>query len=190
MTVVNLVTEQSIEHAILGLLGAKQVLADGLPDGLGEIGDLKMPSGKGSLVDRMRSMLETADTLGPRIVSPEDAAVAALRQRHGEKVLRAEVQTDAAGETRLLAVLDVEAATVSDEARRLGQRPDASAIPIEVVDRAAWLTIQRLMTSGFVTLGGLSRRVLYATQDVAGEIPPSPSWGGTGREASRVGDSR
>src|SRR5207302_11440087 len=68
VTVVNLVTEGSIEHAILHLLNVKQALADGLMDGLGDIGELKMPSGKGALVERMRSMLEAADTLGPRIV--------------------------------------------------------------------------------------------------------------------------
>ncbi|CAN0499348.1 unnamed protein product, partial [Phaeothamnion confervicola] len=57
VTVINLVTEGSIEHAILHLLNVKQVLADGLLDGHGDIGALKMPSGRGALVDRMRSML-------------------------------------------------------------------------------------------------------------------------------------
>jgi superfamily II DNA or RNA helicase len=163
VTVVNLVTEQSIEHAILGLLGAKQALADGLLDGLGEIGELKMPSGKGSLVDRMRMMLEKADTLGPRIVPPEEAATAALRQRHGDLVLHVEeIKADGAGGARLLAVLDLEPAACAAEGERLAQRPDAAALPVEVLDRATWLTIQRLAASGLLTLSGGTRRVLHA----------------------------
>jgi SNF2 family DNA or RNA helicase len=54
------VAENTIEHSILHLLGAKQALADGLLDGLGEVGALKMPSGRGALIERMRAMLDGA----------------------------------------------------------------------------------------------------------------------------------
>jgi len=169
VTVVNLVTEHSIEHAIMGLLNTKQALADGLLDGLGEVGALKMPSGKGSLIDRMRMMLESADTLGPRVVSPEDAATAALRARHGDLVLRVEVQAEPGGATRLLAVLDLESDALSAEAERLARRPDGAALPIEVVDRATWLTIRRLAATGMVNLGSGARRVLHASAELAEE---------------------
>ena len=46
VSVVNLVTENSIEHSILHLLGQKQALADGVLDGDGDLGALKMPSGR------------------------------------------------------------------------------------------------------------------------------------------------
>ncbi|MEO8927300.1 MAG: DEAD/DEAH box helicase, partial [Caulobacteraceae bacterium] len=173
VTVVNLVTEASIEHAMLGLLGAKQALADGLLDGIGEVGALKMPSGKGSLVDRMRSMLETADTLGPRIVSPEEAVTATLRARLGDVVLRVEVQTDPNGAVRLLAVLDLEADALAVEAERLSRRADAAAVPIEVVDRATWLTLRRLSRSGMIAPAGGPRRVLHASPDLADDKPAS-----------------
>ena len=169
VTVVNLVTEGSLEHSILGLLVAKQALSDGLLDGLGDIGALKMPSGRGSLVQRMAEMLEAADSLGPRIVSVEDAAVEALRQRHGDSVLRIDSQTGADGSVRLLAVLDVHGDTLGIEAERLSRRSDAAAMPIEVVDRATWLALRRLNTLGMVRMADGARRVLYTAPELADE---------------------
>ncbi len=167
VTVINLVTEGSIEHAILHLLNVKQVLADGLLDGHGDIGALKMPSGKGALVDRMRSMLEAADGLGPKIVSPEDAIAADLRRRHGERALRIESQTGPGGAARMLAVLDLDAEGLTAEAQHLSRRRDASSLPVEVLDRATWLTLRRLAQSGMVDLTGGSRRALHVSPDFA-----------------------
>lgn len=167
VTVINLITEGSIEHAILHLLNVKQVLADGLLDGHGDVGALKMPSGRGALVDRMRSMLEAADGLGPKIVSPEDALAADLRRRHGERVLRIEVQTGPGGATRMLAVLDLGAEGLAAEAELLGRRQDASGLPVEILDRATWLTLRRLAQSGMVDLSSGSWRVLHVSPDFA-----------------------
>lgn len=167
VTVINLVTEGSIEHAILHLLNVKQVLADGLLDGQGDIGALKMPSGKGALVDRMRSMLEAADGLGPKILSPEDAIAADLRRRHGERALRIEIQTGPGGAARMLAVLDLDAGGLAAEVEQLNRRQDASSLSVEVLDRAMWLTLRRLARSGMVDLTGGSRRVLHVSPDFA-----------------------
>lgn len=167
VTVINLVTEGSIEHAILHLLNVKQVLADGLLDGHGDIGALKMPSGKGALVDRMRSMLEAADGLGPKIVSPEDAIAADLRRRHGERALRIEVQTAPGGAGRMLAVLDLDPGDLAAEVEQLNRRQDATSPPVEVLDRATWLTLRRLARSGMIDLTSRSRRVLHISPDFA-----------------------
>ncbi len=183
VTVVNLVTEGSIEHAIMHLLNVKQALADGLLDGRGDLGALKMPSGRGALVDRMRSMLDAADTLGPRVVAPEEAVMEELRHRHGDSVLRIEVQGGPGGALRMLAVLDLDAEALASEADRLGRRAEAASLPIEVVDRAAWLAIQRLSRSGMVELSGGARRVLYVSPELADleratdrPVAPSSRW--------------
>ena len=57
MTVVNLVCENSIEHGILHLLGQKQALADGVLDGRGDLGALKMPSGRAAMIERMQALM-------------------------------------------------------------------------------------------------------------------------------------
>ena len=173
VTVINLVTEGSIEHSMLDLLGAKRALAEGLIDGLGDIGQLKMPSGRGSLVERMRLLLEKADALGPRIVPPEEVLAADLTTRHGERVLRIEVRSGPGDAMRMLAVLDLEPDALAAEAARLNARDGAAALPVEVVDRSTWVTVGRLVGSGILGLTGGTRRVLRAAPDLA-DIGNSP----------------
>jgi hypothetical protein len=167
VTVVNLVTEGSIEHAILHLLNVKQALSDGLLDGAGDIGALKMPSGKGALIERMRAMLDSADSLGPRIVSAEEAAADELRRLHGDRVLRIEVTTASSGAQRMLVVLDLATDDLAQEARRLSDTQDPTALAIEVVDRAAWLSLRRLAKAGLLSLTDTRRRVLHVSPELA-----------------------
>ena len=167
VTVVNMVTEGSIEHAILHLLNVKQALSDGLLDGAGDIGALKMPSGKGALVERMRSMLESADSLGPRIVSAEEAAAEDLRRRHGDRVSLIEVTTHPSGVQRMLVVLDLAADELARETMRLSKSQDPAALSIEVVDRATWLALRRLAKSGMLSMTDAQRRVLHVSPDLA-----------------------
>ena len=76
VSVVNLVTEDSIEHSILHLLGRKQALADGVLDGAGDLAALKMPSGRAALVERMQAMMAARPVA--RVVPPEETVVADL----------------------------------------------------------------------------------------------------------------
>lgn len=167
VTVINLVAEKTIEHSILHLLDAKQALSDGLLDGQGEVGALKMPSGRGALIERMRAMLDGVETLVPRIVRPEEALAARLRERHGEQVLRIEVRTTQEGAIRMLAVLDLDPpALVAEEGLLRDQ-----GVPVEIVDRASWLALRRLAAAGMVGLTGGQARVLYATAEFADAAP-------------------
>ena len=86
VTVVNLVCENSIEHQILHLLGRKQALADGVLDGQGDLGALKMPSGRAAMIERIEAMMRTPAAAAPRILAPEEAITEELRRRHGERV--------------------------------------------------------------------------------------------------------
>ncbi len=167
VTVINLVTEGSIEHAMLHLLNVKQALSDGLLDGAGDIGALKMPSGKGALVERMRAMLESADALGPRIVSAEDAVAEDLRFRHGDRVSLIEVTTAPSSAQRMLVVLDLAPDELLQETARLSNRQDPAALSIDVIDQATWLTLRRLAKSGMLSLTGAPRRVLHVSPNLA-----------------------
>ncbi len=167
VTVVNLITEGGIEHAMLHLLNVKQALSDGLLDGAGDIEALKMPSGKGAMVERLRAMLDSADSLGPRIVSAEDAAAEDLRRRHGDRVLQIDVTTVPSGAPRMLVVLDLTADELAQETARLSHSQDPASLSIEVVDRATWLVLRRLAKSGMVSLTEAPRRVLHVSPDLA-----------------------
>src|SRR5712691_5861803 len=88
VSVINLVTEDSIEHNILHLLGRKQALADGVIDGTGDLAALKMPSGRAAFVERMQAMM--AARPAARVIPPEEALVADLVARHGDRALLVE----------------------------------------------------------------------------------------------------
>ena len=118
VTVVNLVCEDSIEHQILHLLGAKQALADGVLDGEGNLATLKMPSGRGAMIERMEAMMAAQERVAPRIVSPEETMADELAHRHGERALLIEARTGADGRARILAVLDLDGEALAAEAKR------------------------------------------------------------------------
>jgi superfamily II DNA or RNA helicase len=118
VAVINLVTENSIEHSILHLLGQKQALADGVIDGEGDLGALKMPSGRGALIERMQAMMDEPKRLAPRVLSPEEAFVADLVARLGDKVLSVESRKGAAGRQNLLVVLDLDTPALAAEIER------------------------------------------------------------------------
>ena len=172
VTVVNLVCEDSIEHQILHLLGHKQALADGVLDGLGDLGALKMPSGRAAMIERMQAMMQAEESVTPRILSPEEAFTEELRRRHGERALLIEARTGGDGRVRLLAVLDLEAEAITAETKRYEVRREIGPV-VEVIDRPTWLAMRRLAASGMIALAEGQSRVLHQSPDVAVAADPS-----------------
>jgi superfamily II DNA or RNA helicase len=175
VTVVNLVCEDSIEHSMVHLLGAKQALADGVLDGQGDLAALKMPSGRAALVERMQALMQAADTavaerVAPRgdetqPMPPEDAIAVQLLQYHGARALLVEARQGSDGRTRVLAVLDLDRQALKAEAQRLAA-VDAS-MTVEVIDRATWITLQRLQASGMIQIMDGDPRVLHRAAGLA-----------------------
>jgi len=169
VTVVNLVCESSIEHGILHLLGQKQALAEGILDGQGDITKLKLPSGRAAMIERMQAMMQAAEQAAPRIVTADEAIAEELRKRHGERALLIEARRGADGRLRVLAVLDLDADGLAAEARRAAERNDESAPAVEVIDRATWLAMRRLETTGMLKLADGSIRILHRSAELAGD---------------------
>ena len=172
VTVVNLVCEDSIEHQILHLLGHKQALADGVLDGQGDLGALKMPSGRAAMIERMQAMMQAEASVAPRILSPEEAFAEELRRRHGERALLIEARTGGDGRVRLLAVLDLDGEALAAEAKRHEARREVGPA-VEVIDRPTWLAMRRLAASGMITLAEGQSRVLHQSPDFAAAADPS-----------------
>ena len=154
VSVVNLVTEDSIEHNILHLLGRKQALADGVLDGAGDLASLKMPSGRAAFVERMQAMMAASARPAARVLPPEEVLVADLVERHGDKALLVEARHGADGRPKLLAVLDLDPPTFSAEVARLSS---VSAIAVDAIDRTTWLAMRRLATTGLLQFTHESR---------------------------------
>ena len=116
VTVVNLVTENSIEHHILHLLGHKQALADGVLDGHGDLSALKMPSGRAAFIERMQAMMKET-TAAPRIIAGRSgrrrAATPPRRARAADRGA-----TGGDGQVGLFAVLDLDPDALAAETKR------------------------------------------------------------------------
>lgn len=166
VTVVNLVCENSIEHGILHLLGQKQALADGVLDGHGDLGALKMPSGRAAMIERMQAMMQAVASVTPRILSPEEAVAEELRRRHGERALLIEARTGGDGCPRILAVLDLDGEALAVEAKRHEARRKVGPA-VDVIDRSSWLAMRRLAASGMITMADGQSRVLHQSPDFA-----------------------
>jgi hypothetical protein len=155
VSVINLVTEDSIEHNILHLLGRKQALADGVVDGAGDLTTLKMPSGgRAALVERMQAIMAASPRVMTRVRPPEEIVVADLVERHGDRLLLAEARHGSEGRPKLLIVFDLDAPTFAAETARLAS---AESVAVDVVDRTTWLTMQRFAASGLLQFTHQSR---------------------------------
>ncbi len=173
VTVVNLVAEESIEHSMVHLLGAKQALADGVLDGKGDLDALKMPSGRAAMIDRMAMLMRASvrpagmTAAKPQAPPAEETVAEELKRRHGERALLIEVRRGADGRVRLLAVLDADSATLAAEAKRLAVSGEGVAPAVEVIDHATWNLLQRLQASGAIQFVGTSPRQLHQSAALA-----------------------
>jgi hypothetical protein len=169
VTVVNLVCEDSIEHGMVHLLGAKQALADGVLDGQGDLAALKMPSGRAGMIERMQALMQAGERAAgapPRAVPPEETISEDLQRRHGARALLIEARQGGDGRTRMLAVLDLDGRALAIESKRLAGLAGAGP-GIEVIDRAAWLAIERLQAGGVLQFTGGPSRVLHRAAGLA-----------------------
>jgi hypothetical protein len=155
VTVINFVTENSIEHSILHLLSHKRTLADGVLDGAGDFSSITLPSGRAALIERMQSVLNGNKPAPIRTLPPDEALVEEVKARHGARLVHAEFRAE-----RLVLVLDGEPSLIAAEQTRLA----SSALRTEVLDCAAWTTLQRLASAGLINFADTRVRILHRSE--------------------------
>ena len=170
--VVNLISEGTIEHRMVGTLAAKQQLADGILDARGDLADVRMPTAAGGrFLDRLRILMETKvqpSAAAPPLPAP--SLVERLRTRLGADTARRVIDIRVlAADTQAAAIVivdhretEVEHAIVSrwPEIATAGSAPAA----VEIVDAATWDVIERLARRGL-----LPTLAVPADRDPAGE---------------------
>ena len=163
VSVVNLITEDSIEHRMLFLLDQKQGLADGVLDGLGDVGNIRMPSGRGAFLERMEAVMAGTKPRAPQDQAQQDTAsrlCEGLRERHGDGFLA--LFAPGGSDEAFMAVVDASPEAVEDERRRLGD----GNVAVEVMDRRTWEMLCRLETAGVLRFAGGDRGELYRSQQL------------------------
>jgi hypothetical protein len=82
------------------------------------------------------------------VLSPEEAFVADLTERHGEALLHLEARPGRDGRQTLLAVLDADARVLAAESARCAALAE---IAVEVMDKDTWLAMRRLAARGLIS---------------------------------------
>ena len=199
VSVINLVTEHSIEHRMLPLLAQKQALADGVLDGRGDLDSIVLPSGQAAFMERLASIMgdvrppaaagaarpdapapppTAATPLAAEPMAPMAPAEPAERLRddlaaaYGNRLLLLELWAEPAraGGT-VVAVLDqVGEAERGAIATALRRNFGETAPPpgVEVLDRASFEAIERLVEAGLLERTAAGSRLLYRAASLQG----------------------
>ena len=165
--VLYLVTEDTLEHRMIPLLANKQILADGVVDGRGDLSDMPLPSGRKALIQRLESLTGLtagAPSEAQPTADPWEPLGGELRTALGERLLRLETHTGRDGREVLLLVAEgaVERPKIETILRR---HFDGAASPpvLELLDRPASEALERLVESGILSFPAEGRRVLFST---------------------------
>lgn len=175
VTVVNLVTEDSVEARMVETLLRKRTLADGVLDGEGDLDRLEIGSGRQAFLQRLDSMVRVppAKSVVPHAslealhaVDAELGFAAVVSERLGDGLLSCEVRQTAKGRSVvLLVVAEGETASATSVAKQVsaewfaGEEHDVPAV--EVVARTTYDVLRRLVSQGALLEPDGAVRVLY-----------------------------
>ena len=147
--VFNLVSEDTIEHRMLGLLDAKRTLAEGVLDRRGDLANIPLPTSRTAFMARLKTVLgpdpaaEVDEAAAPP-VSPTDALRDRLIADHGSALSRIFGHENG---TAILAVIDLPTNRIGEEEERLA---GLTELAVTVIDPATHESMMRLAKSGLI----------------------------------------
>ena len=147
--VFNLVSEDTIEHRMLGLLEAKRTLAEGVLDRRGDLASIPLPTSRTAFMERLKAVLGPDPTVPPEETSERPVSPAvALRDRliadHGRALSRLFGHENGRA---ILAVIDLPADRISQEEKRLAELTE---LAVTVIDPTTHGSMLRLAQSGLI----------------------------------------
>jgi hypothetical protein len=174
VTVINLIAEETIEHAMLETLAHKANLAEGVLDGTeSSLANAKLRRGRDANLARLQQILSIPGSTKPAAKPTPSDPTLAFAERAAAALGPALVHCQEAilpGQTTpmLFAVLSdpSRAAAVS---QLFGENQWHGDMPqLQVLDERTWHAIRQLAASGLLTLN------TRATRHLAGDAPPDP----------------
>jgi len=162
VAVINLVSEYTIEHRMLGLLEAKRTLAEGVLDGRGDLSEIALPTDRSAFMERLNTVPDVkagAETTAAAEAARALTAVERLRDdlviAHGAALQRVFASD---GDEAVLVVLALPPAGLAEEERRLAEAADLN---VKVIDPATHEAMIRLAEAGLIALPGGDLREIY-----------------------------
>ncbi len=182
VTVIHLVSENTIEHRMLGTLANKQALADGVLDLRGDLKEIKLIGGRQAFLTRLQQLMPPAPpSLEPpakQKTLPADRGLAfsqLAREKLNGALIRCEERFPLQGaHSVLVAVVDRDAelwreklASFHEELFGKEQSDPLAPVKLEVIDRATEEALERLIEAGLFTPATRATRELYPAQEGA-----------------------
>jgi hypothetical protein len=174
VTVINLVAERTIEHRMLETLAAKQGLADGVLDRIGDLTKIRLASSGQTFLSKLQQLISPvglAPSKPAASVLPVDRSeafaerTAALMESH---LVACEERFPETGTHSLLVVIaERDAGSWLERLRPIheelfGDQADSiSPVQLEVIDRSTAAALKRLVTAGVVHNTIRATRHLY-----------------------------
>ncbi len=155
--VINLITENSIEHRMLYLLGQKQTLATGVLDGLEDLQSMQLPSGRAAFMERMQALMGEAEPVTPleteKPKATESVTKRILAQIDNQIDLIQRYRDQISDEDIIFAVVERGAENLQMQLQQLMAEESPKQAPrVEVLDRETYSTLQRLINAGVIQM--------------------------------------
>jgi hypothetical protein len=187
VTVINLVSENTIEHRMLDTLSNKQALADGVLELRGNLSTIKLRSGRQAFLAKLEQLAladpDAAKSPPLNAPLPADRAFGFSREAHqliNGALARCEERYPQQGEHSVLyVVVDRDAAQWRERLSSLHEKYFGPAVSdplapvrLEVIDRATDEALQRLIDAGLVARTTRASRSLFPAEVTS--APPTP----------------
>jgi hypothetical protein len=187
VTVVNLISEKTIEHRMLETLSNKQALSDGVLDLKGNLADIKLRSGRQAFLAKLQQLITpAAENAAAPVAKPPLPAdrplgfAQAAWQRINGALCRCEERYPLEGPHSVLyVVVERDAAQWRENLNALhqdyfgpGQSDPLAPVRLEVIDRATDEALQRLIEAGLVARTTRATRPLWPLEAGAGLPAP------------------
>ena len=187
VTVVNLISEDSIEQRMLDTLAAKRSLADGVLDGIGDVKEVRLKKGPQAFMTRLNQVMKTpaprkkegppkAETLP---VDRSAGFTARASELLGGRLVACEERYPEEGaHSVILVVVDREARawqarleSVHEELFGRDKIDPLAPVQLKVIDRATFDALQQLSEAGLLQTTIRATRYLYpAPEQEASEL--------------------
>lgn len=175
VTVVNLVAENTIEHAMLETLALKSNLAQGVLDGSDEsLSQTKLKRGADANLARLKQFLSIAPTGKPAETKPKPADptlhfAERATESLGNSLLHCQEAILPGDATPvILTVLRDPTRAAAVESLHRDTAWHGNAPKLQVLDESTWSALQQLAATGLITFN------TRATRHLTGEAPPAP----------------
>ena len=153
VAVINLVSENTIEHRMLDVLRHKTDLADEVVDGKDKITDMKISAGRGSFMERLDDLLGESESKRP----PLEKFTENIITKHPDRVTHLEQR----GNTILAVVDSSEEPFASEMQQHLKEHFSDIPPQLEMLDQATFETLQRLAEAGIIQFTQSTKGQIY-----------------------------